>query len=217
MNRSLTRRRDDNREALRAELVDRLMDVVERKLEQGDDFMSITVDNLVTEAEVSKSKFYVYFRDKEDLLHAGFAQVVTELRAISDVWWDLGADITRDRLRAAMGTVLATYRPRIPLLAAAYGSAHLDGAVAAEVAELTDTVIDGLTEHIDRGKAEGWIDREVLARETAEWIVWMAERGQSQMVRHADDAEFEQLVDACSDIIWKALYAPTRPLSSAGS
>jgi AcrR family transcriptional regulator len=204
--RSLTRRRDDNRDSARAELLLRLMDVVERRLEHGQDFMSITVDALVREAGVSKSKFYVYFRDKEDLLHAGFAQVVTELSTVAGVWWDLGPGLTRPRLRAALGTILATYRPRIPLLAAAYGSAHLDDAVAAEVAQLTDTVVDGLTRHIERGQAGGWVDAEVLPRETAEWIVWMAERGQSQLVRPADDAEFERLVDACADVVWKTLY-----------
>jgi AcrR family transcriptional regulator len=155
----------------------------------------------------------MYFRDKEDLLHAGFAQVVAELLAVSGVWWNLGPDITREGLRHALGTVLATYRPRIPLLAAAYGAAHLDAAVAAEVAELTNSVIDGLTEHIDRGQAEGWIDPHILSRETAEWIVWMAERGQSQMVRHADNTEFERLVDACGNILWKVLYAPVRRAS----
>jgi len=207
MSRSVTRRTQDNRQALRSELLEQLLDVLERMLDDGADYMSITVDSLVTEAGVSKSKFYVYFKDKEDLLHAGFTRIVEELETISDRWWELGPETSRESLREVLGVILSTYRPRIPLLTAAYDSTHLDTAVAAKVTELTDSVIGSLRELIERGQRENWIDPEVLAPETAAWIVWMAERGQSKMVRGADDVEFERLVDACTSLIWNALYA----------
>jgi AcrR family transcriptional regulator len=207
MSRSVTRRTQDNRQALRSELLEQLLDVLERMLDTGADYMSITVDSLVSEAGVSKSKFYVYFKDKEDLLNSGFTRIVEELETISDLWWELGPQTTRESLRAVLRVILSTYRPRIPLLTAAYDSTHFDEAVAAKVAELTDSVIDSLRDLIERGQREGWTDPGILAPETAAWIVWMAERGQSKMVRGADDAEFERLADSCSGLIWNALYA----------
>ena len=40
--------------------------------------------------------------------------------------------------------------------------------------------------------------------------MWMAERGQHQMVGMASDVQLEPIVDSFTDIIWHTLYAPAQ-------
>jgi hypothetical protein len=82
-----------------------------------------------------------------------------------------------------------------------------DATVREEVTTMMSRNIAGLKRHIQRGQKQGWIDPELLPAETAAWLTWMAERGQHQMVRTADDAEVNALIDAYADVVWNTLYA----------
>lgn len=213
MSRSVTRRAPVDRDARREAFCNQLIASVEDLLSEGKNFSAITVDELALHAGVSRSKFYVHFRDKHDLLHSWFVQVVRDLDAASQGWWNLTGDATRDTLRAVLGDVLAIYRPKIPLLAATFDAATLDDRIAAETRRLIDRTAASLTRHILTGQKQGWIDTQLLPAETAAWIVWMAERGQAQMFGDVADTEFERLVDACAAIVWNMLYA-TAPARS---
>jgi TetR/AcrR family transcriptional regulator, ethionamide resistance regulator len=207
LTRSLTRRPAVDREARREEFAAQLVTAVEELLRDGLSFSAMTVDQLVAKAGVSRSKFYVHFRDKHDLLHTWFVQVARELHAGSQRWWSSTGAEDRDALRVAIGEALSTYRPKIPLLAATFDAATLDDRIAEETQGLIDRTIASLAKHIRAGQSRGWIDPGVLPTETAAWIVWMAERGQAQMFQEITDREWERMVDSCTDIVWNMLYA----------
>jgi hypothetical protein len=92
-------------------------------------------------------------------------------------------------------------------MAALYDMSSYDSTVREEVAMMMGRNSAGLRRHIQRGQKQGWIDPNLLSAETAAWLTWMAERGQHQMVRMADDAEVNALIDAYTDIVWNTLYA----------
>ena len=207
---SVTRKNRSNRAQRRESVQQELLGAVDRLLDNGESYTELSVERLVAEAGLSRSTFYVYFEDKGDLLRAWFAKVTAELEEASSAWWRLGPDVERSDLRAALGKIVAAYRPHTPLMSALYDLSAYDTIAREEVTGMMDGNIAGLVKHMRRGQREGWIDPTLQPKETALWLMWMAERGLHQMVRGGDDSEIELLVDAFTDVIWNTLYASTR-------
>jgi TetR/AcrR family transcriptional regulator, ethionamide resistance regulator len=195
----------------RVAVLAQLLEAVERLLAEGEAFGDLSVDRLAQEAGISRSKFYLYFEDKGDLLRAWFASVTDDIVDAARAWWALGEDggpIDRAHVRAALAGIVRTYRPHVRLMAATYAAAEQDPAVR----ELTDGLITvsvaGLRKHLRTGRRDGWVDPALHVEQTAQWLTWMAERGLHQLAPGATDAEVERLVEAYTDIVWKTLYLP---------
>jgi AcrR family transcriptional regulator len=166
------------------------------------------VERLVSEAQLSRSTFYVYFQDKGDLLRAWFTEIEAEIASAARDWWALDRTSTREDLRTALSNVVSVYRPHTTLMAAMYDAAAYDQAVRELVGAMMDRNIAGLRKHIRAGQRGGFIDPSLPPQETAAWLTWMAERGLHQLVRYAGDAELDRLIDAYTGIVWNTLYAP---------
>lgn len=207
---SVTRKTQSARAKRRDDARARLLEVVERLLQDGESFTEISVERLVSEAGMSRSTFYVYFEDKGDLLGAWFADIIAELAESTSGWWTLDGASTRGDLRAVLDRVVHTYRPHTTLMAATYDAAAYDGSVRELVDAMMEANVATLRKHIRKGQKEGFVDPDLPAAPTAAWLTWMAERGLHQLVRQARDSEIEGLVDAYTAIVWNTLYAPTR-------
>lgn len=207
---SVTRKTQTGRAERRDQIRARLLDAVERLLADGENFTELSVERLVSLAGVSRSTFYVYFEDKGELIRAWLADIIAELDVAAQGWWSLGADAGWDDLRAALGRVVAVYRPHTTLMAAAFDAAAYDAGVREQVDQMMQRNTAGLRKHIRSGQAAGFVDDSLLAAQTAAWLTWMAERGLHQLVRDADETELEHLVDAYTTIVWNTLYARAR-------
>lgn len=205
---SVTRRTNSTRADRRTEIRKRLLYIVEGLLEQGETFAELSVERIVTEAEISRSTFYVYFEDKGDLLRAWFSEVTTELDNAATGWWELGSGLTRADLRDALERIVRSYQPHTTLMAALYDTAAYDPSVRELVGEMMGSNIAGLRKHIRVGQKEGFVDGTLLPEQTAAWLMWMAERGLHQLVRGASAPELDRLIEAYSAIVWNVLYAP---------
>ncbi len=192
----------------RDEIRARVLEAVELLVAGGSSFTELSVERLATEAGVSRSTFYVYFQDKADVLQAWLGDIIGELGEAAEAWWHLPPDATKDDLRAALGHVVAVYRPHTVLMGAVLDTATYDKTVRAAFDRFMRSNIAGLRGHIVAGQKAGTVDSALLPRETAAWLTWMAERGLNEMVSSASDAELDRLVRAYTDIIWNTLYAP---------
>lgn len=188
----------------------RLLEVVERRLRDGETFADIKVGEIVAEAGLSRTTFYVYFEDKADLLRTWYGEVSATITEAAQRWWNLDGTADRDDLRAAVAGIVEAYRPHPELLAATHEAIGDDPGVREAVNAAMASYIAGLAAHIERGQAAGFVDPALAPQETAYWLQWMAERGLHRMVR-TESTRIEALVDAYTRIIWNALYAPTRP------
>ena len=207
---SVTRRKSSSREARREALRSRLLDTVERLIGDGEVFAELSVERLVSEAGVSRSTFYVYFEDKGDLLTTWFEEVSTDLADVAAAWWDLDSFATIADLHAVLDQIVRKYRPHMTLMAAVYDTASYDPSVQSLVDSMMGVNIAGLRKHIRAGQEAGFVDPNLAPQETSAWLTWMAERGFHQLVRTADEAGVDRLIDAYTSIVWNTLYGPTR-------
>lgn len=207
---SVTRKATGGRAARRDDLRERLLAATEELLREGEGFTELSVERLVGAAGVSRSTFYVYFEDKGQLLSAWFEGIAAALDADVEAWWRIDAASDREDVRTALAGVVDGYRPHIHLMAALYDTAAYDPSVRELVDGLIDRSVESLRRHIAAGQKAGFVDPSLPPREVAGWLTWMAERGLHQLVRGADDATVQRLIDGYTAIVWNTLYAPAR-------
>jgi TetR/AcrR family transcriptional regulator, ethionamide resistance regulator len=150
--------------------------------------------------------FYVYFADKGDLLVAMAQDVIADLVAAGTPWWELPADATRDDLHQALRAPIDTYRKHRTILATVTETAAYDARVREQQQHLVDQVVSALTSYITKAQRSGTAEATLDASGTAQWMVWMFERGLYQLIGGADDDETDQLHHALTDIVWRVIY-----------
>ncbi|MGY4103729.1 TetR/AcrR family transcriptional regulator [Nocardia sp. R16R-3T] len=205
--RSVTRRTQSAKDTRRREAYDALLTGIQQALLEGATLNQLSVGELANRSGISRSRFYAHFRDKGDFLCTWLDNVRDELNTASAAWTDLGPAPTFEELHAALSEGVATYQSHALMLSALLDAAVYDELVHAQLSGIVDQNIAALTRHIQRGQRQGWIDRELLAAQTAAWLIWMTERAQNRILKGASELETERHVNAFCHVVWHALYA----------
>jgi AcrR family transcriptional regulator len=180
--------------------------VVEELVDRGSSYADLSVEAIITAGGISRSTFYVYFGDKGDLLVAMAREVIGDLVATGSSWWDLPVDASRADLLKALRVPIDTYRKHRTVLGTVAETAAYDLRVREQQQSLIDQVVAALTTYIGDAQRAGVTDPHLDAARTAQWLIWMIERGLYQLVGSADEQEVERQLDALTDIVWRVIY-----------
>ena len=137
-------------------------------------FRELTVDEVMRRTDLSRPSFYVYFRDRHQLVLRVVEHIGAELFTMADRWFTGDGAGPEQALEATEGivSVFAEHGPVMRALAdAAADHPDVDDAYT----ELVTSFVDATAEHIDREVAAGRV-LPLDARETATALVWMNER-----------------------------------------
>jgi AcrR family transcriptional regulator len=96
--------------------VARILETTERLLNSGVRFIEIPVEQLLTEAGVSRSTFYVHFADKSALLAALAERCIDEVMEATEVWWGAYHDAGADGVVALVQDLIKAYRRNFAIL-----------------------------------------------------------------------------------------------------
>jgi TetR/AcrR family transcriptional regulator, ethionamide resistance regulator len=203
---SITRRSQADRNARQTEMRVRMLAAVERLLDEGETFTEISVERLVSEANISRSTFYVYFADKGDLLQTLTQDLLGLMLAASRGWWSRIEEADYAGLRAGIGDLVETYGAHSTLMAAIVDTSAYDPGVRDGFQGMLLAGQQELAEQIVRGQEAGTVRADLDAERTAAWLAWMVEHGLHQLVRPAGEEEADALADALARILWHALY-----------
>ena len=135
------------------------------------------MDEIARAAGVSRSAFYLHFRDKHELLLAAVEEVADELYRMADRWWH-GEGAPAERVREALEGVVAVYAEHAGLMRVATEVSTYDE----EVREVWIGDRRALHRrhrraHPLRAGAAGLISNAgSIPAATAEALVWMNER-----------------------------------------
>lgn len=194
------------REERRALLARYFVEAVEPLLETGESYADVSVEKLITLVDISRSTFYVYFDDKGDLLRAMAEDVTRDLAEAGSAWFGLSETASKKDLRDALRPLFETYRRHQTLLGAITETASYDPRIREQHTKLVEQAVDGVREHIKAHQKAGTAAKGLDPARTAQWLVWMLERGLYQLVAPAPAAELKRLLDTATDLIWRALY-----------
>lgn len=173
------------------------------ELLEDSSFAELTVDEIMRRAGVSRSSFYLYFRDKQEVLMLATEETAARFYAEADRWWHDGSggpSLVRDALEG----VVAVYRGNAPLLGAVNEVSTYDAEFAEFWRALIDRFIAATAEHLEREVGAGRM-RELDPVPMADALVWMVERScYVHLVR--GDRPARELVDSLAGVWVAALY-----------
>jgi AcrR family transcriptional regulator len=185
-------------------------------------FTSLSVEDIIQEAGIARSTFYVYFSDKSQMLNAFTADLLDEALVAVSAWWDLPPAADYDALRGALAGFVRFCHQHSALLnavidASSYDEpASEDGAVVG-FARMVRAGEVGISSHIRVGQRAGSVTADVDPDVVARWLVRLVEQGLYELTATADEQRLERQIDAVSMIVWNTLYRATRSTAGAGA
>jgi len=124
--------------------------------------------------DLSRPSFYVYFRDRHQLVLKVVEHLGTELFTMGDRWLR-GVGKGPELAREALDGIVAVYVEHGPVLRALADAASDDREVEKAYNALVQSFVDATARHIEQEIAVGRVLK-LNAYETAKALVWMNER-----------------------------------------
>jgi TetR/AcrR family transcriptional regulator, ethionamide resistance regulator len=159
----------------------------------------LTIDEIMAGTGLSRPAFYVYFRDRHDLVLRLIQEIGAELFQMADRWLK-GGD-----LRAGVEGVVAVYAKHGRVLRAISDAAVDDPDVEAAYHGLVHRFIDATAEHIRAEQRDGR-SQGMTARRTASALVWMNERYLSMCLGGAKQQRARDVAETLHQIWTRTLY-----------
>jgi len=194
---SRTERRQ-RREDVRAKLVEAIGELAAESA-----FRDLTVDVIARHAGLSRSAFYFYFRDKQDLLIAAAVEVADDLYVEADRWWH-GQGEPGALAREALTGVASVYARHGRLLGVAVEVSTYDPEVGTFWRSLVERFVDATADYLEGELAAGRV-APLDPRGTAESLVWMAERC-FWLFLASSERSVEAVVDQLAAVWMAAIY-----------
>jgi TetR/AcrR family transcriptional regulator, ethionamide resistance regulator len=168
-------------------------------------FRELTVDELMRRTELSRPSFYVYFRDRHELVLRVAEQLGAELSDLSGRWFRGTGPAAA---RRALDGVVGVFAEHGPVLRALADAAVDDAGVEAAYGELVERFVDATARYIEDEMAAGRA-LELEPRETATALVWMMERYLNLSLGRVPLASRQTVTDTLATIWTRALYGAT--------
>jgi AcrR family transcriptional regulator len=194
------RRRRRSPEAAVAEILQAAEDFLRER-----PFRELSVDEVMARTSLSRSSFYVYFRDRHDLLLRLIQEIGDALMQMADRWLT-GTGDPRADARAALEGLSAVYSEHGIVMRAIADAARVDPQVEHFYEDLIDRFVVANTAHIAEEIASGRTPP-MDPGETARALVWASE---AYLVRTLGTVPprqpREQVVETLSAIWVRVLY-----------
>lgn len=192
-----------------AAYVERTRVAVERLLEEAS-FAEVSVEDIITEAGMARSTFYVYFTDKRAMLDALTADLLDGALVAVSAWWELSPQATYDELRSALAGFVDYFHQHRALLKAVIDVSTADPHTDTGFGQMVRAGEEGISAHIRRGQKLKSVTPGIDPDAVASWLVRMVDQGLYELVSAANDDRRERLIDAMSMLVWNTLYRGAR-------
>ncbi len=174
-------------------------------------FRELTVDDLMRRTGLSRPSFYVYFRDRHDLVLKVVEHIGGELFAMSERWYE-GTGDGQTLIREAIEGVVGVFAEHGPVLRALADAASDDPRVEAAYLAVIQRFVDATARHIEEEIAAGRI-MPLEPVPTATALTWMMERYLQLHLGRPQPAPVRPTADALATIFSRVLYGVAQPRS----
>ncbi|MEA2125998.1 MAG: TetR/AcrR family transcriptional regulator, ethionamide resistance regulator [Solirubrobacteraceae bacterium] len=170
-------------------------------------FRELTVDEVMRRTGLSRPSFYVYFKDRHELVLRVVGHLETELLAVANRWYESlggGPPVLRDALQG----IVSVYGQHSAVLRALADAATDDPEVEAAYTKLIENFITVTAEHIELEARAGNL---VVTDpgEAAHALVWMNERYLYYAFGPERSVPQSKVLETLATIWTRALYATT--------
>ena len=167
-------------------------------------FRELTVDEVMRRTGLSRPSFYVYFKDRHELVLRVVQHLESELRQVANRWYEsVGGGPAV--LREALDGLVAVYGRHGPVVRALADAAVEDPDVEAAYNSLVDGFVTVTGEHIEAEIRAGHI-APLDPLETAKALVWMTERYLYHSFGAARRVPTGRVIETLASLWSRALY-----------
>jgi AcrR family transcriptional regulator len=167
-------------------------------------FRELTVDDLMRRTGLSRPSFYVYFKDRHELVLRLTERIGGELFEMSDRWYS-GSGEGPGLVREAVEGVVGVFAEHGPVLRALADAAAEDRRVEDVYRGILARFVAATARHIEREIAAGRIEP-LRAEETATALTWMIESYLQHNHVGPGDGSTDEVADVLATILSRALY-----------
>jgi len=201
-----TTRRPSTAADRRAALEKRILSVIEEVLRGGVTYTELSVEQIAHAAGISRSTFYLYFRDKVDVLLRLSGSLKTESFAIAEAWRPCGPDGGLDGLARTYELILRHYRDHAALLSAINEVAAYDPAVREAWTADQDRFIDNLVAGLEKEQQAGRTPADIDPQTAAKVIVRGGAQVIAQQVANSDGSDDALIAGELARGYWYGVY-----------
>ena len=137
-------------------------------------FRELTVDEVMRRTGLSRPSFYVYFRDRHELVLRLVQHLASEMLVVANRWYE-ASEPSPQMLREALEGTIGVYGDHSAVLRALADAAVDDPDVEEAYGDLVQGFVEVTARHIATEIEAGRM-LEVDPRETAKALIWMIER-----------------------------------------
>ena len=178
-------------------------------LSAGAHFHDLTVERIASAAGISRSAFYLHYRDKHELLLDALERISGELEAAAAGWFG-GPGPPAEQVRAGVERLVSLYAENAELLRLLTEVSTYDDEVRVAWLAALERLIEAGADHVRAEQRAGLIPAAVTARDTVESLVWMTERCCYEHLGRGDRSA-EELAAVQAPIWMAALYPGVIP------
>jgi TetR/AcrR family transcriptional regulator, ethionamide resistance regulator len=176
-----------------------LLAATEALLDGGSSYAELSVEQIASRAGRPRTAFYLYFRDKRELLMRLTEDVAEVLYQEADRWWS--GTRGREDVRPALADILRTWAEHASLLGAVVEASTYDEEIGAFWRGLVGRFIDATERRlIADGEERG------AAAAKAFVLCWMANHACYQQIARGESLDDPALLDALTEILGRSVY-----------
>lgn len=185
----------------------RVLETTERLLAEGQRYGDLSVETLLTEADVSRSSFYANFADKQALLRALAERALSEIAASGVTWWRSTHELGPEAASTTVQEIIRTYRAHAPLINAVVEAAASDPGFEALWRGSREAVATRIAGGIKEEQRAGLVPADLDVDRTASYVTLLVDTAVLDHVRHGSPRNDRAVADAIARMGWLAYYA----------
>lgn len=185
---------------------DRLQQAMQRLLDDGRPFGSISVETLAREAGLARATFYLHFKDKGALVARLLARISDEVVSSGGAWFEDARGSGPAEVCAAIDGVVRTFKRHRVVLAAVADTAPFDPAVAALHGDMMDRLCRASRRAIATVRAEGRAGPQADDA-LADMLSWVVELYCNRFVGPVEGRRLEAMIARLGHVCASAIFA----------
>ncbi|MFD0312912.1 TetR/AcrR family transcriptional regulator [Streptomyces flavalbus] len=201
-----TTRRPSSAADRRAVLERRISSVIEDRLRRGASYTELSVGQIAHAAGISRSTFYLYFRDKTDVLLRLSDSLRKKGYEIAASWRPTGPGGGLDGLARTYERVLRHYRAHVAVLTAVNEVAAYDPLVHDAWLAAEDRCVDDLVTVLEEERRAGRTPTSVDPTRTARLIVHGSDQALTRQAAHGDATDDPAVATDLARTYWYGVY-----------
>jgi TetR/AcrR family transcriptional regulator, ethionamide resistance regulator len=198
---------DTNSDSAAAQNIPRLLSAaMERKMADGATFASLTINSLCEDAGVSRSSFYVHFKDKSDLIVYLLQQVAAEMLEGAGPWFENTEAATRDDAARSVRNIVQTFERHRAVVRAAIEASGYDEKIGTIYKQIVSRLLR-VHRHVLTRAHMAKKTRPDVSLEVADVLLWMVERCSYQMAATESAQQRQKHIAALEYVVLHSFFA----------